>query len=242
MKDLEKIIESLTKDEIRFYKLFIYRTNSAKNKSRKDEELFNFLKKSKHNNYSTKEILKKLSISNSNNYYQLKNRIYNDLNNSLTWQHISKDKQSSSFSYILLARVFKNRAELQLSFNYLLKAEKIAINEELYELLSIIYTEIIELSHELISIDIENYIKLKEYNINVDITDPWCSSEQAEHEYNLSLTEKPEVGAYDAIILAVSHNEFKAMGVDKIRALGKANHVLYDLKYVLPKESVDMRL
>ena len=83
---------------------------------------------------------------------------------------------------------------------------------------------------------------LKEYNINVDITDPWCSSEEAEHEYNLSLTEQPNTDHYDAIILAVSHNEFKAMGVDNIRALGKGNHVLYDLKYVLPKESVDMRL
>ena len=84
--------------------------------------------------------------------------------------------------------------------------------------------------------------ELKEYNINVDITDPWCSTEEAEHEYNLSLTEQPNTDHYDAIILAVSHNEFKAMGVDNIRALGKANHVLYDLKYVLPKESVDMRL
>ena len=62
MKDLEKIIESLTKDEIRFYKLFINRTTSAKNKSRKDEELFNFLKKGKQKDHSTKEILKKLSI------------------------------------------------------------------------------------------------------------------------------------------------------------------------------------
>lgn len=84
--------------------------------------------------------------------------------------------------------------------------------------------------------------ELKEYNINVDITDPWCSSEEAEHEYNLSLTEQPKADHYDAIILAVSHNEFKVMGVDTIRALGKANHVLYDLKYVLPKESVDIRL
>ena len=84
--------------------------------------------------------------------------------------------------------------------------------------------------------------ELKEYNINVDITDPWCSTEQAEHEYNLSLTKQPETGHYDAIILAVSHNEFKVMGADNIRALGKTNHVLYDLKYVLPKESVDMRL
>jgi UDP-N-acetyl-D-galactosamine dehydrogenase len=84
--------------------------------------------------------------------------------------------------------------------------------------------------------------ELKEYNMNVDITDPWCSSEQAEHEYNLSLTEKPESGHYDAIILAVAHNQFKSLGVDEIRKLGKQHHVLYDLKYILPKESVDMRL
>ena len=84
--------------------------------------------------------------------------------------------------------------------------------------------------------------ELKEYNINVDITDPWCSSEQAEHEYNLTLTEKPKAGQYDAIILAVAHNEFKVMGVEEIRKLGKSQHVLYDLKYILPKESVDMRL
>lgn len=84
--------------------------------------------------------------------------------------------------------------------------------------------------------------ELKEYNINVDITDPWCASDEAEREYNLSLTQTPQAGAYDAIILAVAHNEFKCLGVEKIRELGKKQHVLYDLKYVLPKESVDMRL
>ena len=84
--------------------------------------------------------------------------------------------------------------------------------------------------------------ELKEYNVNVDVTDPWCSNKEAEHEYNLSLTQTPEIGSYDAIILAVAHNEFKALGVDNIRKLGKENHVLYDLKYVLPKESIDMRL
>ena len=47
---------------------------------------------------------------------------------------------------------------------------------------------------------------------------------------------------YDAIILAVAHNEFKELGIDNIRKLGKESHVLYDLKYLLPKDSVDMRL
>lgn len=84
--------------------------------------------------------------------------------------------------------------------------------------------------------------ELKEYNINVDIMDPWCSNAEAQHEYGLTLCEKEQQGNYDAIIMAVSHNEFKEMGVEKIRALGKPAHVLYDLKYVLDKESVDMRL
>ena len=47
---------------------------------------------------------------------------------------------------------------------------------------------------------------------------------------------------YDAIVLAVSHDEFKDMGVERIRMLGKKSHVLYDLKYVLAKDDVDMRL
>ena len=84
--------------------------------------------------------------------------------------------------------------------------------------------------------------ELKEYNINVDVTDPWCSSEEAVAEYNLFLNQSPEQGQYDAIILAVAHNEFKDLGVDNIKALGKENHVLYDLKYLLDKNKVDMRL
>jgi UDP-N-acetyl-D-galactosamine dehydrogenase len=84
--------------------------------------------------------------------------------------------------------------------------------------------------------------ELKEYNTNVDVVDPWCSSEEAEHEYGLNLANEAKQGHYDAIILAVGHNEFKQLGADAIRKLGKFEHVLYDLKYVLDKSSVDMRL
>ncbi|NHH89276.1 Vi polysaccharide biosynthesis UDP-N-acetylglucosamine C-6 dehydrogenase TviB [Pseudoalteromonas sp. MB47] len=84
--------------------------------------------------------------------------------------------------------------------------------------------------------------ELKEYNINVDLVDPWCSNEEAEHEYGLSLTNEYKQNYYDAVVVAVGHNEFKEMGVEQIRALGKEQHVLYDLKYVLPKDCVDMRL
>jgi UDP-N-acetyl-D-galactosamine dehydrogenase len=88
-------------------------------------------------------------------------------------------------------------------------------------------------------IDIVN--ELKEYNMNVEITDPWCSSVEAEKEYGLKLI-SPRNNIYDAIIIAVSHREFEAMGSEKIHALGKVKHVIYDLKYVLPKSAVDMRL
>ena len=84
--------------------------------------------------------------------------------------------------------------------------------------------------------------ELEEYNINIDIIDPWCSNQEAQEKYNLKLAKNPQPGHYDAVIIAVSHNEFKTMGCQKIHALGKPNHIIYDLKYVLEKDSVDMRL
>ncbi|WP_448212554.1 Vi polysaccharide biosynthesis UDP-N-acetylglucosamine C-6 dehydrogenase TviB [Colwellia sp. MEBiC06753] len=84
--------------------------------------------------------------------------------------------------------------------------------------------------------------ELKEYNVNVDVVDPLCASEEAQAEYGIELIESPKQNHYDAIILAVAHSQFKAMGVEAIQALGKSTHVLYDLKCILPKDSVDMRL
>ena len=157
---LNSIIQSLSKQEIRFFKLFIKRTD---NKKRKDVDLFDFMKK-KGDDLKIKDALKKLE-TNTNNYHQIKNRLYHELNNSMVWQHIWKDNQSKSFSYVLLARVYKNKGELELAFHYLNYAEKEAIDSELYEILSIVYTEIIQLSHELISIDVDKYIALKKENI-----------------------------------------------------------------------------
>lgn len=84
--------------------------------------------------------------------------------------------------------------------------------------------------------------ELQDYNIEVDIYDPWVSSEEVKQEYGLDVKTTLESGAYDAIVLAVAHDEFKSMGIEKIRALGKAEHVLYDLKYILEPNEVDIRL
>jgi UDP-N-acetyl-D-galactosamine dehydrogenase len=84
--------------------------------------------------------------------------------------------------------------------------------------------------------------ELGEYNMNVDILEPWCTTEDAQREYGLSVIKNAQQNTYDAIILAVSHDEFKAMGPEVIKAFGKAENVIYDLKYVLPKSEVDIRL
>ena len=84
--------------------------------------------------------------------------------------------------------------------------------------------------------------ELQEYNCKVDIYDPWVSAEDAFEEYGISPIKQPEPGVYDAIVLAVAHNEFRAMGAQAIRALGRPVNVLYDLKYVLPSNAVDLRL
>ena len=89
-------------------------------------------------------------------------------------------------------------------------------------------------------IDIVN--ELKEYNVKVDVVDPWCSNIDSKREYGIELIDQPSNDRYDAIIIAVAHTEFKMLGAEKIKAFGKKSHVLYDLKYVLDKKDVVMRL
>ena len=89
-------------------------------------------------------------------------------------------------------------------------------------------------------VDIVN--ELKDYNCEVDVYDPWVTIEEAQNEYDITPVSQPNTGRYDAIILAVAHRQFKDMGAAKIRAFGKTNVVLYDLKYVLTAQESDLRL
>lgn len=95
-------------------------------------------------------------------------------------------------------------------------------------------TKVIDIVHE-----------LKEYNIDVDVYDPWVDIDEAQQEYGISPINDSaslENNSYDGIILAVAHNQFVEMGVEQIRALGKSNHVLYDLKYLFDSSLSDIRL
>lgn len=84
--------------------------------------------------------------------------------------------------------------------------------------------------------------ELATYNLSADVFDPWVSEEEAQREHGLSLVEEPAVDAYDGIILAVAHHQFRDMGAQRIRAFGKKAVVIYDLKYVLEPGEADIRL
>lgn len=84
--------------------------------------------------------------------------------------------------------------------------------------------------------------ELHDYNCEVDVYDPWVSAEEAKREYNIAPVNQPKNGDYDAVILAVGHQQFKEMGANAIQALGKEKCVVYDLKYVLSAKESDLRL
>jgi len=83
---------------------------------------------------------------------------------------------------------------------------------------------------------------LRGYNAEVDVHDPWVDAAECEHEYGLATIVDPSRGSYDAIIVAVGDREFASQGADGIRSYGKPESVVYDVKYVLPREAVDGRL
>jgi UDP-N-acetyl-D-glucosamine/UDP-N-acetyl-D-galactosamine dehydrogenase len=85
-------------------------------------------------------------------------------------------------------------------------------------------------------------IELQEYGIEVDVFDPWVDANEAEREYGFTPISKPDANAYDGIVLAVAHQEFREMGIAGMRSFGCKNHVLYDLKNVLPADQSDLRL
>ncbi|HEX5352493.1 MAG TPA: nucleotide sugar dehydrogenase, partial [Rhodanobacteraceae bacterium] len=84
--------------------------------------------------------------------------------------------------------------------------------------------------------------ELRASHTDIDVYDPWVDPVEAKHEYNLDLVSDLHAGVYDAIVLAVAHHQFTDMGAPALRALGKPDCVLFDVKNVLPREAVDDRL
>ncbi|MFA0496609.1 UDP binding domain-containing protein, partial [Vibrio sp. 10N.222.54.B11] len=84
--------------------------------------------------------------------------------------------------------------------------------------------------------------ELAEYNIEMDIFDPWVDPTEASHEYGLSVISQRPVEKYDGVIIAVAHQQFQSMSQEEYRALTKEESIIYDLKYVLSSDFADIRL
>ena len=92
-------------------------------------------------------------------------------------------------------------------------------------------TKVVDIVSELVS-----------YGASVDVHDPWVNAEEARHEYGLEMAESPIPGSYDVVVIAVSHDQFRDLGEAGIRAFGREGALVYDIKYLLPKEASDDRL
>lgn len=84
--------------------------------------------------------------------------------------------------------------------------------------------------------------ELRDYGVAVDVHDPWVDPAEAHHEYGIGLITTPEPATYDGIVIAVAHDTFRKMASQNIRAFGRTEHVLYDLKHLLPACDSDIRL
>jgi UDP-N-acetyl-D-galactosamine dehydrogenase len=84
--------------------------------------------------------------------------------------------------------------------------------------------------------------ELAEFNVRTDVFDPWVDAEEARRECGITPISQPQIGHYDAIVLAVAHDLFRELGADGVRRFGKDPHVLYDVKYLFGREDADLRL
>ena len=85
--------------------------------------------------------------------------------------------------------------------------------------------------------------EFQDYRASVEIHDPWADRDEARHEFGADLlVDEPAPGSYDAIVIAVAHDQFRALGIDGLRRLGQPHAVVYDIKGIFPMDAVDARL
>ena len=158
------MVNVLSKDEIRFYKL--YAAWVQKLEDRKDITLFDYIKQS-GDKYDEKKIVEKLykSDKDKNSFYRLKNRLINDITASIVLQHFSDDDILLIHQLLSVVKLFADKTQYEVAFNFLNKAEQKALKIENYELLDIIYGEFIRLSQDAVWKNPEDFILKRKENM-----------------------------------------------------------------------------
>ena len=163
MDILNQIIEKLSKEEIRNFKLFYGRSTTADD--RKDLALFNYIRSSGEK-FDEQKAIKKLEYSaeNKNNYYRLKNRLIEDIGDSLLLLHTHKNELYELLQFVQLFYIYYSRNLYKTCLFYLRKAERLANSIENYELLDVVYANFIRLSANMIEIEPSVYIEKRSAN------------------------------------------------------------------------------
>jgi len=164
MNKLYQIIASLSTEECRNLKILLTRTNDSED--RKDIMLFDYVRK---NSPSLDEefIATKLYDTGRNSFYRLKNRLNNDINKSLLFFHYNDNNYFNTLNLISLANIFNDKEELKLAYAYLMQAEKKAIKNEFYNLLDLIYNDLIRLSIKSLKFNPKEYLKKRIENFKI---------------------------------------------------------------------------
>jgi hypothetical protein len=161
MNVLNSIVNGLSKEEVRFFKLWLERGYDRED--RLDKTLFDYMRKSGEKYKEAKIVEKIYPDGSKNSFYRLRNRLLSELNKSLMIQHFDDDDNSYTLHLLGLAKYFLSKNP-PVSHYYLRKAEALAIRTENFELLDIIYGDFIRISHELLSVDPEVYVQKRREN------------------------------------------------------------------------------
>jgi hypothetical protein len=163
MVKLYDLVLTLNKEESRNLTILLNRTNA--NEDRKDVALFDFIKKNK-DNLNEDLILKKLykSSIDKNSFYRLKNRLLNEINKSLLLLHHNKTEYLTVLNCIALSKLFIEKSDYKLAYEYLIQAEQKAAKQEFYDLLDLIYSDLIKLSQESVEFNPIEFIEKRKLN------------------------------------------------------------------------------
>lgn len=161
MDHLPRLVKSLNKEQVRYFKLFASRTQQSF--ERKDIKLFDFLRKNEED--KEEMFLQKLYPGESKNaWYRLRNRLLSDLNKSLSVLHYEDDAFVHACHMLALYKFFFSKNLLEEASYYLRRCERSAESIENYELLDIVFGEYIRLSHESLKVDPQKFIDKRKEN------------------------------------------------------------------------------
>ena len=162
--NLTELINSLNKEELRNFKIYISRISSQDDDDNKNLMLFDCIKNEKLDEFGEELVERIYPGGNKNAFYRLKNRLINDIEQSLLLLNRNKDPRFKVYNTIQIANIFRYKSDYEQAFKYLLKAEKAAEKFGYKDLLDVIYNEILQLAADYYKIDPEAFINKKTKN------------------------------------------------------------------------------